>query len=291
MTTMASAAPDRGGPLRRWFRTARTAFWLGWQIESNWTEPFQFFVYSIARPLGGALILVFMYYVVARADRGPIVDYFIVGSAFWPFVVSGMQGMAQGIISDREHWRTLRYIYTAPIPYDAYLIGRALAHLAAAAFAMAVTLALGHLALGVSFVGVQPWLLVLGAVCGLVAIIALGLLLVTLAMSVSGDAWRMPEGVGAALYLLSGVIFPITVLPGALQWLARAFPLTWWLEVVRRGLVGSMKVSSFPTLTDAQVAIGLALTTVVYAGLAVVAFQFGIRRARQLGILDQESAY
>ena len=29
-----------------------TAAWLGWQIESNWADPFLFAIYSIARPIG-----------------------------------------------------------------------------------------------------------------------------------------------------------------------------------------------------------------------------------------------
>ena len=55
-----------------WWRTVRVAYWLGWQVESNWTDPLLFFIYSIARPLGGALILVFMYFVVSRGGRGDL---------------------------------------------------------------------------------------------------------------------------------------------------------------------------------------------------------------------------
>jgi ABC-2 type transport system permease protein len=40
--------------------------WLGWQIESNWTEPFLFAIYSVIKPVAGVLILVFMYLVVAK---------------------------------------------------------------------------------------------------------------------------------------------------------------------------------------------------------------------------------
>ncbi|MDO9129565.1 MAG: hypothetical protein Q7U34_06835, partial [Anaerolineales bacterium] len=40
------------------WRSFRIATWLGWQIESNWTDPFLFAVYSIVKPLAGASILV-----------------------------------------------------------------------------------------------------------------------------------------------------------------------------------------------------------------------------------------
>jgi len=123
--------------MRRWWLTLRVGYWLGWQIESNWTDPLLFFIYSIARPLGGVLILVFMYHVVARAggalNRGMVqggaamLGFFVVGTACWPFVVRGMMGTAYSLISDREHWRTLRYVYISPISLRAYLVGRALA--------------------------------------------------------------------------------------------------------------------------------------------------------------------
>ena len=47
-------------------RSFRTATWLGWQIESNWTDPFLFAVYSIVKPLAGAGILVVMYTIITR---------------------------------------------------------------------------------------------------------------------------------------------------------------------------------------------------------------------------------
>ncbi len=279
--------------LHRWWRTLQVAYWLGWQIESNWTDPFLFFVYSIARPLGATLILVFMFYVVARARLGPMLGFFVVGSAFWPFVVAGMQGMAWGVIADREHWRTLRYVYTCPIPYRAYLVGRALAQATAASAALIITLLFGRWVLGVplhwSTVNV-PYLVV-AFISGICAILALGFLVVSAAMAIAGEAWRMPEAVGAALYLLCGAIFPVTVLPRFVQIVAKAIPLTWWLEAMRRGLLGPGAIRSFPWASDGYVLGTLIALTV--AAMVVASFIFGAmeQRARRLGILDRESSF
>ena len=35
----------------------RTAAWLGWQVESNWADPYVFLVYAVLRPLATGLIL------------------------------------------------------------------------------------------------------------------------------------------------------------------------------------------------------------------------------------------
>src|SRR5207245_378590 len=53
------------GPARRSLDALSGGFWLGWKIESNWTDAFRFLTYQIARPDGGALLLVFMYFAVA----------------------------------------------------------------------------------------------------------------------------------------------------------------------------------------------------------------------------------
>ncbi len=285
--------PSRAGAVRRWWRTLTVAYWLGWQIESNWTDPLLFFIYSIARPLSATLILVFMFYVVAGVRQGPMLGFLVVGTAFWPFVVSGMQGMAWSVIGDREHWRTLRYIYTSPISYRAYLVGRSLAQATAASAAVVITLLVGRWVLGVplhwSTINL-PYLIV-AFVFGICAILALGLGVVSVAMSISGEAWRMPEGVGAALYLVCGAIFPITILPGFLQVVAKAIPLTWWLEAMRRGLLGPEAVRSLPAATNGYVLGMLAALTVGAMVIASIVFGVTEHRARSLGILDRESTF
>ena len=279
--------------LSRWWRTLRVGYWLGWQIESNWTDPLLFFIYSIARPLGGVLILVFMYHVVARAGGAAMLGFFVVGTACWPFVVRGMMGTAYSLISDREHWRTLRYVYISPISLRAYLVGRALAQATSAVAAAAVTLVFGRWVLGVPMhlATINAPYTAAAFVLGITAVIALGLIVVSAAVLISGEAWRMPEGVGAALYLVCGAIFPVTVLPPALQALSQAIPLTWWLEAMRRGLLGPAVVRSLPQFTDPTVLGFLAMLTALWVAAALVAFTFAERRARQLGILDRESMY
>lgn len=286
-----AAVPD--SEVRRWWRVLRVSYWLGWQIETNWTDPLLFFIYSLAKPLGGVLILVFMYFVVAQGRSGAMLGFFVVGTALWPFVVRGVMGIAWGLISDREHWRTLRYIYTSPIPYRAYLVGRALAQATSAVAPAVITLLFGRYVLGVPIhaATVDVAYTAVAMVVGIAGIVALGLVVVSAAMLISGEAWRMPEGVGAALYLVSGAIFPVTVLPGMLQSVAQAVPLTWWLEAMRRGLLGPEAVTSFAWAPDGLVLAYQVLVTGLWVALASLIFAVAERRARQIGVLDQESAF
>ena len=109
-------------------RSFRLAAWLGWQIQSNWTDPFLFAVYSVIKPVAGASILVVMYGVITRgAFESPLFAYIFLGNAFYIYVGSVMTGISWAVIEDREHYKTIKYIYIAPIHFPFYLIGRGVA--------------------------------------------------------------------------------------------------------------------------------------------------------------------
>src|SRR4030066_1151022 len=125
-------------------RSFKTAAWLGWQIESNWTDPFLFAVYSIIKPLAGSGILVVMYSVITNGDfASPIFSYIYLGNAFYIYVGAIMTGISWAVIDDREHYKTLKYMYIAPINIPAYLIGRGVAKFVVASISVLITLLFG----------------------------------------------------------------------------------------------------------------------------------------------------
>ncbi len=68
---MPGAGAGPGGPRRgtpAW-RSLVTGARLGWAIESNWTDPFLFAVYAVARPVGAALVLVAIVWLVGGGSR------------------------------------------------------------------------------------------------------------------------------------------------------------------------------------------------------------------------------
>src|SRR3990170_8287393 len=87
-------------------RSFKTAAWLGWQIESNWTDPFLFAVYSVVKPISSAAILVIMYSIVTQANfSAPVFPYIYIGNTFYLYVGAIMTGISNAIIEDREHYR------------------------------------------------------------------------------------------------------------------------------------------------------------------------------------------
>jgi len=105
------------------------------------------------------------------------------------------------------------------------------------------------------------------------------------------EAWRLPEALSAALYLISGAIFPPTLLPGPLRAIAAGMPLTWWLEALRRGLLGPGARVSYPAVGSGRVLVVFGGLTLAWAAAASFLFALADRRARHLGTLDRESGF
>ncbi|MHB1417778.1 MAG: ABC transporter permease [Chloroflexota bacterium] len=275
--------------IRDELRVLMTAIRLGWAIESNWTDPFLFMVYSVARPVASALILVFMYVVVAGGNtKGEVMAFLVVGNAFWAFVINGLQGLAWGILDDRERYVMLKYIYIAPVRFYTYLLGRGAAHLASASAAVVVTLLVGVLFLDVpiDLARVDYPLLALSLVFGLAGVGAVGIAVAGVSLNIWRESWGLSEGVAGTLFLLCGVIFPLAVLPEWVQPIARALPMTYWLEATRRALLGTGQGFSLVDLSTSEVVAGLVLSTVVAVAIANFVFRFAEHRAKERGMID-----
>ena len=295
-------ARTRGGGAADLRRSFVTSARVGWQMEANWTDPLLFFIYSVAKPLASALILVVMLDVISGGAASPEYRAFVVvGSALWAFVVSGVSGLAWTILDDRERYRMLKYVYVSPSDFLTVLVGRGVARVGVGAMGAAITLAVGVVALGVSFdVARIDWpLLVAVLATGAVASLAIGLMLAAVCLQTRQESWSYPEAAAGALFLISGVVFPLAVLPSPVQTLGLATPLTWWIEGIRHALFpGGVTAiggpgSLYTQLTGAaspgsgEIVIALLVSGAVATLAAVAVFRASDRRAKDRGLLDQ----
>lgn len=274
------------------WRGFKAATRLGWEVSSNWTRPLIFVIYSVLRPLSGAFILVVMYRVISGGATGTAtyLAFLVSGVAFWSFVQYGFAGLANGMADDRGEYRMLKYVYTSPVHFYVYLLGRGLAQLASAVASAAIVLVVATLALRLPIDPLRVnYPLLLGAsLLALLAVIAMamayGLLLL-----LARDSHGYGDLGASVLYVISGAIFPISVLPGILATVAALSPLVYWMELIRRSLLGSHAMRMFPALSDADVLLRLVVATVVTLVLAHLVFTWADRVARQRGLIDRES--
>ena len=308
-------APELGSPEWGGFETGRvsgagfadtwrafaTGARLGWVMEANWTDPVLFFIYSVAKPVSSALILVVMLEIISGGTRPEYKGFVVLGTALWSFVVAGIAGLAWSVLDDRERYRMLKYVYVSPSDFLVVLLGRGLARVVVGGVGAVITVAVGVVFLGVTFdPGAVDWLgLVVALVAGLWAIVAIAILLAAVCLQTRQDSWSYPEAVAGALFLVSGAVFPLTVLPGPLQVVGLLTPLTWWIEGVRGALFpGGLSAVGGPgstwlelTGSDRPDALTIWLALLVTGALVTLAatavFRASEGRAKDRGLLDQ----
>ncbi|MFN2215332.1 MAG: ABC transporter permease, partial [Anaerolineales bacterium] len=128
---------------------------------------------------------------------------------------------------------------------------------------------------------------------GIIMLAMMGLLLGSITLLLVHHSFGIAEGVAGALFLFSGAIFPLEVLPTWLRPVGYAMPITYWLELLRRSMIGQV-AEAFPTLVNFNnlqligILVGL---SIVFAILAAIAFKLCDHRAREKGLIDRVTNY
>ncbi|MDQ6712462.1 MAG: ABC transporter permease [Candidatus Dormibacteraeota bacterium] len=277
--------------IRQW-RGFAAATRLGWEISSNWTRPLMFVIYSMLRPLSAAFILVVIYRFISGGSPGTsaYLAFLVTGVAFWSFVQYGLAGLSNGMVEDRGEYKMLKYVYTSPAHFYVYLLGRGLAQLASAVASALIVLVVATvtLRLPIDPLRVNYPLLIGASLLALLAVIGIAMAYGMVLLH-ARDAHGYGELGAEVLYVISGAIFPISVLPGVLATIASLSPLVYWMELIRRSLLGPKAIRMFPALSDADVFLRLLVTTAATLILAHLVFGWADRTARRKGLIDMET--
>jgi ABC-2 type transport system permease protein len=283
----------RNSPFLRSFLTAS---WLGWQIESNWADPILFSIYSIARPIASILILVVMYSVVTDAPTSdPLFAYIYLGNAFYILVGQTLTGVSWAVISDREHYRMMKQIHTAPISTFAYMMGRGVARLIIGSISVIIVVGFGLVVfrLPVTFATIDWPLFVASMALGVLSVAAMGVVLGGSTLMMARHGWFLGDAVAGGLYLFTGAIFPLDLLPTWIRPLGFAFPVTYWLELARRALLPERAptFTTFATYSDMQLLGVLTVFALALTAASLLFFRWAVHTAKERGMIDMETNY
>lgn len=253
-------------------------------------------IYSIIKPLAGAGILVLMYSIVTDQNfTNPMFAYLYLGNAFYHYVPAVLSGISYTIIDDREHYRTLKYIYIAPVNIPLYLFGRGVAQFLTGSFAVLITLLVGFLFLNVPFdIHQVNWpLFIFSLILGIIMLALLGLILAGITLITARHSYFIGDVVASGLFLFTGAVFPLEVLPAWLRPVGYALPITYWLELIRRSLVGNI-ASAFPTfssMSNFDLILVLIVTSFIASMIAIFLFNKCDHTARERGLIDMSTNY
>jgi ABC-2 type transport system permease protein len=278
-------------------RTVKQAIWLGWKVETNWTDPLVFSIYYLIRPLSGLLIVGFIFLIgsaFAGAGSSPeFFAYMFIGNSFFIYVVQIMMTMTMLIHDDRSHYEVLKHIYLSPGSWTWYILGRALNGVMNASISLLLTLGFGVLifqyALGIqipiNWIGINFPLLLLTLTLGIICFIAMGFILCGINIMTSKVQFMLTDYVSGILYLFGGVVFVPQILPSWGQTISNVLPITYFLSSIRLAILNQ---SNSNIQTDLSY---LVLTMVATIILGVIVFRIAEYKARRDGLIDKKEEY
>ncbi|HKV84638.1 MAG TPA: ABC transporter permease [Ktedonobacterales bacterium] len=178
-------------------------------------------------------------------------DFLVPGILAMALMQLGLFGTTMPLVSLRQD-QVLRRLGATPLPRWTLLASQILLRLTLALLQTVLILGLATGAFHVHIIG--NYLALLGiVVLGSLAFIGLGYLLASVSKSVE-SANGLVSAVNFPMMFLSGIFFPIAVLPAFLSPVVRALPLTYLGDAARQVMVGS--TPEFPILVDIAVLAG-----------------------------------
>jgi ABC-2 type transport system permease protein len=216
------------GFIERNFNLVRR-YW-GWEVV--------WLAYSIANALAITFIGAGMEAISGQAvDTGYLIMFLLAGTLIWHFLSIVFDAISEVIAWER--WEgTIEYTFMAPVPRMTHMLGQTAFSLVYGLLHTAIILGIVALFfnLDLSAANLGGSLLVL--VAGSLSFIGLGIVASIMPLLFPERGAQMTHVVQATLLLVSGVYYPVSVLPAWMQAVARLSPATYVLEGVREALLG-----------------------------------------------------
>ncbi len=234
------------GNLRLYFASA----WYSYRAVYAWQSFGPYISVKVAFPLAQMLLFLFMGR-LAGLDN-PL--YIVIGNILLLPATNGVSGVSMTISGERD-FRTLPYLIASPAPRAPLFLGRSLVHIIDGLFSTLAALMLGVIFFRVDLTHAN---LALTALCILLLSVTscgMGLILGSLSLR-TREAWTITTMVVIAFYILSGVNFPVSILPKYLQAVSYSLPLTRGIQAARLAMSGADWLTIQP-LVFGELLIGL----------------------------------
>jgi ABC-2 type transport system permease protein len=207
-------------------------------VKRYWTWELVWLVYSIANSLSVSYIGVGMEYIGGgqNVDGRYLVLYLVVGTLVWRYL-----SMIFYWITDLigiERWEgTIEYTLMAPIRRLTHMAGQTLFSVAYSLVFTAIILVVNVALFDINLANANLLGGVLMLLAGSLSFIGVGIMASILPLLFPERGSQMTHVIIALLLLVSGVYYPIDVLPGALQALGRISPAMYVLDGARQALL------------------------------------------------------
>lgn len=202
-----------------------------------------------------------------------MVSFLIVGAIALTILQVAQIDVAYVLLFDM--WsKSIKNTFITPVRSYHLIFGALLFGVVRGTFVFAILVLVSNYLFGFRFLdgGILPVLVFLAGVFSVAAVIGITVCISILTFGQKADvaAWSL----SGLILLISGIYYPVEVLPPFLQLLARAIPLTYFLEYYRSIFIPGPH----------NLAMGTALAA-LYLAVGLILFDRSIERARRTGIL------
>lgn len=255
-------------------------------IKRYWGWEVVWLVYSIVN----ALSITFIGKAAATITGQPLpaeavqefILYLMVGTLVWHYLSVVFDMVSESI--QWERWEgTIEYTFMAPISRVTHLLGQSLFAVMYGVLHAAIILAVLVAFFEIDLARANFLTMLVVLLIGSLGFIGLGLMAAVLPLIWPEKGVQMTNIIKATILLVSGVYYPVSVLPTWLQPVAYISPATYMLDGMRRALLqhASLGEIAVPALLP------LCLTAVVSIPLGFIIFARAEAYAKRVGILKR----
>jgi ABC-2 type transport system permease protein len=214
-------------------RTVRVVL-RGWYVHIRHLTASSFFLMMVTvQPVVYASLTFFL---LRAGDRRDTLLYAAVGAAMLAIWSVTLIGSGQALTQLRTAGM-LELLVAAPTPFALVVAPLTLATASVGLFALACTLAWGRLFFGIAIAPAHPGLLVVALVVTVFGLGMLGLVLASVFVRFR-YANAFTNVLDYPVWILSGMLVPVDVLPGWTRPVSLALPTTWGVRAIRESMLG-----------------------------------------------------
>ncbi|MBI4928088.1 MAG: ABC transporter permease [Anaerolineae bacterium] len=211
-------------------------------IKRYWSWEIVWLVYSTAESLSVSFIGLGMGALSAPGAQPPVLDtgylvlYLLVGNLIWRFLSMIFYWITDLI--NIERWEgTIEYTLMAPIHRFTHMFGQTIFAVMYSLVFTGIILVVTSLVFDINLGRSNLWGGLLVLLAGSLSFIGVGIMSSSLPLLFPERGAQMSNVFIALLLLVSGVYYPVEVLPGFLRVLAKFSPATYVLDGVRKALL------------------------------------------------------
>jgi len=271
-------------------RSLIAAIYIGIQVESNWTKKWLYAIYLLLFAFSSTLAVIIIYGFLGGGFHTDKFLFALFGALFYYLLSGVFFNTAFSVIDDREHYRTLKYIVISKTSYFVYSLGRAFGYAILQLISIFLMLIWAVPVFKIQLT-INPFLLFISFVLSFIGSFGLALMFSGYYMLAIRSETSLMDVLFGGLFIVSGALFPPTVLPKFAYIFAKYFPLASSIELMRYSFFGRNLSPFLAELSTLQLIAHVAFVNVVSFAVGLFLFWLAMRSAIRKGYLDVTTAF